>query len=625
MAPSQTGSFFNDLRVRANEVRAGANAADANRGQVTGSEGVYDFTRGQYVGEPVEQRELGVPTSTNAIERQVGTPVGSGNAPTSYSRRLAGDYTGYNGPYPSSTTFFAPTYVSDPFLSGRRNIKAGPVNIGFGINASVEYNDNVTRSSGLTAAQSTSASSAPLGTPAANVLTGTVGPKLDDFIASTYLNIDANYQISQYNRLTLTTALGINHYFNHPEVSSNGKEFDVQVLPGSSLAFDLKVGDVVFVLYDRISVRPASQDNFALDNRDIFGVFQNDAGIAMNWAVNSKVNFSLDFNRSDSNSLQDIYKIYDRNITSLAASLAWTPNGSYTVGIEGTYSWVNYKENFNNDGRNGSAGVFLVWPITRNTLLKASVGVQSFQFDSPPSFNRSVTDKDLLTTQNDITSVTNQIATVSKLPVDQQSTTLAQLQNELTRLQNQLSSQTIQKQKEDVTAASHTFDSSTDQTDYYYNVTLSNQLNARLTHQISFGHETSLNTTSNFITADYVSYGMGIIAWRGARVTLSGYFENAKESGGRLKEDLKQYGFDVLLTHRLSDHLTAGVGYHFGNTDSDLPNRDYQQHAFTVDLSYALTSKWNVGVGYRYWKTNADDPTQSFTQNRVIISTNYNF
>ena len=69
VAPSQTGSFFNDLRVRANEVRAGANAADANRGQVTGSEGVYDFTRGQYVGEPVEQRELGVPTSTNAIER----------------------------------------------------------------------------------------------------------------------------------------------------------------------------------------------------------------------------------------------------------------------------------------------------------------------------------------------------------------------------------------------------------------------------------------------------------------------------------------------------------------------------------------------------------------------------
>jgi opacity protein-like surface antigen len=80
-----------------------------------------------------------------------------------------------------------------------------------------------------------------------------------------------------------------------------------------------------------------------------------------------------------------------------------------------------------------------------------------------------------------------------------------------------------------------------------------------------------------------------------------------------------------LLTHRLSDHLTAGLGYHFGNIDSNLALRDYQQHAFTVDLNYALTTKWNVGVGYRYWRTNADDPTQSFTQNRVILSTNYNF
>ena len=58
-------------------------------------------------------------------------------------------------------------------------------------------------------------------------------------------------------------------------MTTNGKQFDVQVLPGSSLAFDIKAGPVVFVLYDRMSVRPASNDQFALDNRDVFGVFQN--------------------------------------------------------------------------------------------------------------------------------------------------------------------------------------------------------------------------------------------------------------------------------------------------------------------------------------------------------------
>src|SRR5262249_1463489 len=149
--------------------------------------------------------------------------------------------------------------------------------IGLGLTEAVEDNDKITRAS---------------------------TDRLSDIISSTYLNIDAHYIINAENRLTLTTSLGGNPYFNHPEVSTNGKHFDVQGLPGSALAYDVKVGPVIFVLYDRISVRPASQDNFALDNRDIFGVFQNDAGLAASWAINSKTNLSVDFNYSDARALE---------------------------------------------------------------------------------------------------------------------------------------------------------------------------------------------------------------------------------------------------------------------------------------------------------------------------------
>ncbi len=191
------------------------------------------------------------------------------------------------------------------------NIRLGQLNIGLGLTEAVEYNDNITRAH---------------------------DHQLDDIISSTYLNIDANYQITAQNRLTLTTSIGLNHYFNHPEVSTNGKQFDVQILPGSSLAFDMKVGPVVFVLYDRMSVRPASQDQFALDQRDVFGVFQNDLGLAASWAINSKTNFSIDFNRSDAHALEQVDEIYNRTITSVSASLAFTPTGSWTVGLEGSYS-----------------------------------------------------------------------------------------------------------------------------------------------------------------------------------------------------------------------------------------------------------------------------------------------
>ena len=79
------------------------------------------------------------------------------------------------------------------------------------------------------------------------------------------------------------------------------------------------------------------------------------------------------------------------------------------------------------------------------------------------------------------------------------------------------------------------------------------------------------------------------------------------------------------MTHRLSDHLTLGLGYHIGNTDSETVGRDYQQQSYSVDLSYAFNAKMNVGLGYRHLKTEAEVEEQSYNQNRFTFSINYNF
>jgi len=631
--------FFNDIRIRAEQVRDGmANPVNVP-GTAMGTEGVYTFEESQYLGLPVDQRMLGMPLGLDEMNRQVGTPYASGASPSGYARRLASGNTGYNGPYPSSSTFFAPTYVSDPFLAGKRNVKIGPVNIGLGLTGAIEYNDNVLRASTNRALNATTETTPGnvIDNPTIETLRGLNG-KVSDYIGSIYLNVDLNYPFSQYNRLTLTASVGVSQYFEHPELATTNNGLNMTVLPGTAIAFDIKVGNVVFVLYDRMSVQPASLDEFALDNRDIFGNFQNDAGIGMNWAINSQLNLSLNLNRSDSLALQDAYKRYDRTVHSLSGSLAWTPTGTWTVGLEGSYSIIDYKEEFNNDGDTVSFGVFVVLPVTHNTIIRVAGGYQAFDFESPPLFTRTVTDQDLTNSQASIMSLTDQITSLNEQiasvnvntatdPAQAQTAQaqLAALQSQLTQAQDTLTQQTTQKSAEDTTFNSRSFDMTNNLNDYYYNVVISNQLNARTAHQLSFGHESSLNNTSNLITADYVSYGMGIIAWRGARVTLSGYFESADESGGSFKEDTKQYGFDVTLTHRLGEHLTLGLGYHYGDTDSDLLLRDYLQHSITANLSYQLTRKWNIGLGYQYWKTDAEDPTQTFTQNRIIFSTNYNF
>ena len=584
--------FFNDLRSRVSQQQ--------QQSGVRSGEAVYDYSRGVYLGTESEERPMGEEAAfaSNEAVRQMGQPaVRSGYVGT--SPRSSGDYTQYSGPYPATSSFFAPTYVSDPFLAGRRNLKLGPVNVGFGLSGLLEYNDNVTRAH---------------------------TDQISDVIASGFLNISANYQITQNNALSLTTTLGFDHYFDHPEVAPYGGDFVLNVLPGSTLAFDVKIGPVNLVIYDRMSVRPATQNDFALDATQVFGVFQNDAGLAASWAVNSDISFALNFMRSDAVAQEQTASIFDRVMHSLHGSLGWSPEHTWTLGLEGGMTWIEYPEHYNNDGTLANAGVFFSTPLGRNTFLRVAGGMQEFNFDEPPAFSRSVTGADIASTQNQITSLQNQLAslqnqliTTADLAVQQQALT-----NQINSLTGLLAQQQATQFNEDAEFASNNRDSS-DLSDYYYNVTLTNQLSARISQSLSFGHESALNTTSNFITADYVNYGVGIIAWRGSRVSLSGYFEDATESGGTQKEDLTQRGLDAYLSHQLNSNVRLGVGYHYGVTESNLANRDYVQHAFNVDLNFALSRKMTVALGYRFWTTNADDDVNDFDQNRAIVQFNYNF
>jgi hypothetical protein len=167
VAPSQTSSFFDDLRKRSEMFRGGAVDESAPQGTPTG--GVYDYTRGEYVGEAYEGegRALGErPPIGDELVRALGTDTFKAGY-VGHSKRSVGDYTGASSsPYPNTSSFFAPTYITDPFLAGRRNIKLGALNIGLGLNTNFEYNDNITQAH---------------------------EDQLDDIIAGVYLNVDANW------------------------------------------------------------------------------------------------------------------------------------------------------------------------------------------------------------------------------------------------------------------------------------------------------------------------------------------------------------------------------------------------------------------------------------------------
>lgn len=560
-SPTQTGLFFDDLRARQKAERAATNSGTRD-GDVT-----YDYKSGVYRAN--EDSEMGQRSTDYQAAREIARPsVRSGGA--AYSARTVGDYTNYAGQYTSPTGFFAPTYVSDPFLNGRRNVRVGPINVGFGFYQGFEYNDNVNRS-------------------------GT-NPQ-SDVISTSLLNIDANYQITQNNRLSISTAIGFDHYFNNPDLAPYGNgDFVLNVLPGSTIAFDIKAGPVFITVYNRTSVRPAVRNDFALTQNQVFGVLQNDTGIAANWRINSDWTLAMNYMHSFADPLEeaenpnvarvDDSQNFGRTTDSIHGSLSYSPTNTWVAGIEGGITTLEYEGGFNNAGTLSNLGAFFVLPVGNTTYIRLAAGYQDFSFD------------DIALTGD------------PTRPFPRRGGVYP-------------------------TASPITNEDNSDLSDFYYGVTISNQLNSRISQSLSFGRESSLNVTSNFITSDYINYGLSVIAWKGSRISVSGFYEDASASGGVYAQDVRQYGLDFHVSHRLSSKVNVGTGYHFGRNSTDAigdfaTQGDFDQHAFNLDVTYVLSPKCNISLGYRFYLTDVTDGAgnfddQDFEQNRVILGINYNF
>jgi hypothetical protein len=527
VSPSQSSTFFDDFRSRSKQMQQ--SGAGYRSGDV-----VYDYESGTYMGnEEIQMR----PDDLLRQAREVAQPsVRSGSA--AVAARYAADYTNYAGQYTTPTGYFAPTYVSDPFMTGKRNFSLGPVNVGLGFYGGLEYNSNINRSK---------------------------NNPISDFIGTFMLNIDANYRLTQNNVLSISTAVGFDHYFTHPELTPYGDgNYVLNVLPGSTLAFDVKAGPLYFTFYDRVSVRPATNNAFALNAQSVFGVFQNDAGVAMNWAISSKWALSLNYNNSISKSLQSQFESFNRQLDTFQGTLTFSPDGTWSVGYEGSLTILAYEQPVLNDGILINSGIFFKTPLGSSTFLRVAGGLQEFDFDQPTVFPPFGAGED------------------------------------------------------------------TDLSDYYLNFSINNQINNRVSHVLSFGHESALNLSSNFITANYANYGVSIITSKGGRLSLTGYYENAKPSifnpaFNRAQAAVNQYGFDTYYNHQITSRVSMGAGYHFGRTDSKEGVDDFDQHAFNLNFGMALTKKANLNLGYNYLTTKTDSGNLDFNQHRIILGLSYNF
>lgn len=359
--------------------------------------------------------------------------------------------------------------------------------------------------------------------------------RLSDEVFRLALNVRALWDITRLNTLDLRLGVGFVRYIEHPEAAKG----DVFITPGSQLAFDVYVADTFrFNFHDSFALLQDPVDTPEINNATNFGRFINTAGVTVVGDFNTII-ATVGYDHTTYDSLNSTYDYLDRNAEQFLASLSYKLAPRTFIGVEGTAAITRYdhSQQINqNDSVGGTGGAFLDITPTPYLRVVARGGYQYTSFDTDGTFS---------------TGQLNNGASIFGI----------------------------------TPGAGRLTDDST-LSDFYWNLTLSNRINAYLTQSLSAGRENDFGLTSNYITVNYVRYN---IAWRAlSNVTIGGdgFYENDQESGGLFDEHLQRYGGDITLSYQFNPNLVGTLHYYGIIKDSDTAGRDYYQNRVGIDVDY---------------------------------------
>jgi hypothetical protein len=459
----------------------------------------------------------------------------------SFAARNTGDYTNSAGQYIQSNGFFAPLASSDPFLNGRRNMRLGNVNLGFYAYQGFEYNSNIGRS----AFNSTEA-----------------------ITSNTILGVDLSYQFTRTNRITLTTGFGFTEFLSGDNPFGDAG-IGYNILPGTNLAFDFRVGPVSFTIYDRVSIQPLVNSNPGISNQQIFGMFQNDFGIGANWRINSALSFGLNYNFAVARSFDETFSGLDRDVHSLQGTLTYSPLKSrWSTGLEGGTSLITYKENYHNNGTTLNLGAFFGMSLTKNTNFRVSGGLQTMSFDNNLAVAGTTQDADDLSSPYFTFTLNNQInSRVTQTVSLGYESALSMTTNAVTSFYANYGISLIAWRGSKITTSA-----------YYESSEYTRGIQAN--DLVQYGFDINWNQRLNSRTSLNIGYHFGILD-----------FDNS-----------------------VIDPLNGNI-----NSANSL------QHGFNADLRYQLTQRTTCSLGYRYFTSEFDNSDFTFDQHRVTAAIEYNY
>ena len=479
-----------------------------------------------------------------------------------YTHRLSSDITGFNGQYQMGRKYLSPFYHGVLALEEDASDKSA-FQSNFALQQTFEYNSRINADT-------------------------------DGVIFSPMLLADVRYQISPNQSLSFKGGIGLSWISGNDHIDGSyfTDEFFLNVLPGTSLTYDLELGALHVTVYDRVSVKPN------------VGMLQNDAGIAGTLALTDQLSWTVNYNFSktyDIDGRQGFYDAagsfvreyaggYDADIHSVSSMIAFQSKGSWSAGLEGSLNW--YEPDNPAEANNGifidggvlgnqvfsdyrvstpkakdaflaSAGAFVQMMINTDTRLRIAAGYQHQSFSGP--------------------------------------------------------FQVLQRVN---------FETSQP----YYSLSLSQKINDRTSQELSAGYETNLQRAFNNVSSHFVNYGITRQVWKGGQLTGSGYFEYSDSIETFFAQNTTSYGFDLHFSQRLTKKLSASLAYSYMNTgyrnlNPNLPGfstLNFRQHMAGFSLAYAFSSKTQAQFGWQGFFSD-DDSQPPQDHHRVSLSMRVQF
>lgn len=233
----------------------------------------------------------------------------------------------------------------------RYNFAIGPVQFGLAAGIGFEFNDNITLAENDT---------------------------LSDVIFRPFLDIQGIWRLSELNTLRLSVGVSYAKYFNNPQFDSN-----VLLTPNTELALTFFVGELKFTVRDRISYQ---EDNFNIalgetNGAELYRRWQNQAGIQLDWAINDKVTLAGGYDYYSLWSLGDLYSQQDQTTQTFFLKPSFKISPAITVGINASYSIIDFTDYDRPNGQGLLAGPFIQWQVSDYTNLYLEGGYQNLNFD----------------------------------------------------------------------------------------------------------------------------------------------------------------------------------------------------------------------------------------------------